>query len=62
MEIKVPFLKEEVGAGDVVKAVANKIRVKTCGGCQKRARTLNKILTFTPNSKTPRLPDPEPKP
>jgi len=48
MEIKVPFLKTPLGAGDLVKAATTAAGVKPCGGCQKRAEALNRGLTFTP--------------
>jgi hypothetical protein len=58
MDIKVPFLKEEIGAGDVVKAVTTAAGIKPCGGCQKRAAALNNALRFTPRT----APAPGPSP
>jgi hypothetical protein len=50
MEIKVPFLKEPVGAGDLVKAATAAVGVKPCTPCQKRAETMNRMLTLKPRT------------
>ena len=48
MEIKVPFLKAPIGAGDVVKAATSALGIKPCGGCSKRAAGMNRAATFVP--------------
>ncbi|MBF0608366.1 MAG: hypothetical protein SFH39_16900 [Candidatus Magnetobacterium sp. LHC-1] len=49
IRIKVPgFISEEVGLGDVIKTVTSTFGIKPCGGCQKRAETLNNWVSFTP--------------
>jgi hypothetical protein len=53
MEIKVPFLNESIGAGDLVKAATTAVGVKPCPPCQKRAEALNRILRFTPRWTAP---------
>lgn len=41
------LIAEETGLGDVVKRTAYAIGIKPCGGCEKRAASLNRWLTFT---------------
>jgi hypothetical protein len=48
MEIKVPFLKEAVGAGDVVKAATSAVGVKPCTPCEERRKRMNGALQFVP--------------
>lgn len=49
--VKIPgFVKEEIGLGDVIKKATSYIGVKTCGGCQKRAESLNQRVVFAPRS------------
>jgi hypothetical protein len=38
---------EDVGLGDVVKRVTHTMGIRTCGGCERRARSLNRWLVFT---------------
>ncbi len=38
---------EEVGLGDAVKRVTTWIGIKPCGGCNRRAETLNRWMVFT---------------
>jgi hypothetical protein len=38
---------EDVGLGDVIKRVTRTLGVRTCGGCERRARALNGWLVFT---------------
>jgi hypothetical protein len=42
------FINEEVGLGDVFKRVTYAVGIKPCGGCHRRAATLNRWLAFTP--------------
>ena len=48
MKIPVPFLKQEVGLGDAVKAATKAVGAKPCGGCKKRADWLNRKVTLEP--------------
>ena len=48
MEIKVPVLKEAVGAGDVIAKVTTALGIKPCTPCQKRREQLNQALKLTP--------------
>lgn len=55
MEIKVPFLKAEVGAGDLVKSAAEIVGIRQSGdcGCRKRQAALNSRLRFVPSGLDP---------
>lgn len=48
MKIELPFLKEAVGAGDLVKAATSALGVKPCSPCEERARRMNAALSFAP--------------
>lgn len=41
------LIDEEIGLGDVVRRVTYAIGIKPCGGCEKRAATLNNWVTFS---------------
>lgn len=38
---------EEIGLGDVMKRTTSYFGIKPCGGCERRAATLNRWLVFT---------------
>lgn len=38
---------KEVGLGDVIKRVTYSVGIKPCGGCNRRAATLNNWLVFS---------------
>jgi hypothetical protein len=38
---------EEIGFGDVIKRTTYAVGVKPCGGCQRRARALNRWVIFS---------------
>jgi hypothetical protein len=42
---------EEIGLGDVIKQATSYIRIKTCGGCERRAAALNRWVAFTSGAK-----------
>jgi hypothetical protein len=42
---------EDIGLGDIVKRVTYAIGVKPCGGCERRAATLNRWFVFTGRAK-----------
>lgn len=50
MNISVPFLKEPVGSGDLVKKAASALGIqqKSGCGCAKRQAAMNQALTFGP--------------
>jgi len=39
--------EEEIGLGDVVKRVSYAMGIKPCGGCDRRATTMNRWMMFT---------------
>jgi hypothetical protein len=41
------LIEQEVGLGDVIKRASAAIGIRPCGGCEKRAVTLNRWMTFT---------------
>jgi len=41
------IIDEEIGLGNVIKQATSYIGIKPCGGCEKRATTLNRWLVFT---------------
>jgi hypothetical protein len=41
------LLEEEIGLGEVVKRITYAVGIKPCGGCEKRAATLNRWMRFT---------------
>lgn len=41
---------QEVGLGDVIKRVTRRAGIQPCGGCEGRAATLNRWLTFSPRN------------
>ena len=52
IRVRLPgFISEDVGFGDVIKHVTNAAGIRTCGGCQKRAQTLNSWLVFSAGKK-----------
>ncbi len=42
---------EEIGLGDVIKRATTAVGIKPCGGCEQRARRLNRWLRFTPRER-----------
>ena len=38
---------EDIGLGDVIKRATSYVGIMPCGGCQRRARTLNRWMVFT---------------
>ncbi len=41
------LIEDEAGLGDVIKRVTYAMGVKPCAGCEKRAATLNRWMTFS---------------
>jgi hypothetical protein len=39
--------EEEVGLGDVIKRATSTVGIRPCGGCARRAATLNRWLVFS---------------
>ena len=38
---------QEIGLGDVIKRATYAIGVKPCGGCERRAKALNRLTVFS---------------
>ena len=38
---------EDVGLGDVIKRATSAVGIKPCGGCARRAATLNRWMSFS---------------
>lgn len=47
-QIRVPFLRRPLGAGDAVANVTKAFGVKPCTPCEQRRRWLNQRLQFVP--------------
>jgi hypothetical protein len=41
------LLGEEIGLGDAIKRATYVVGIKPCGGCEKRAATLNRWVHFS---------------
>ncbi len=41
------FITEDVGLGDVIKRATSSVGIKPCGGCERRAATLNRLVVFS---------------
>jgi hypothetical protein len=46
------LVDEDVGLGDIIKHATSWAGIKPCGGCDRRAASLNQRVQFTP--RTPR--------
>ncbi|HEY2290544.1 MAG TPA: hypothetical protein VGM86_07570 [Thermoanaerobaculia bacterium] len=42
------FVREEIGFGDAVKRVTSALGIAPCGGCSRRAESLNRRVVLTP--------------
>ncbi len=40
------LLKDDKGLGDTVKRITSAVGIKPCGGCQRRAEMLNKLIQY----------------
>ncbi len=61
MEARIPFLKEPIGAGDVVKAATSALGIKPCTPCEERRKRLNAAFKLMPREqpwgKYPAIPE-----
>ena len=48
IRIPVPGMRQTVGLGQAIKRVTTSLGVRPCGGCQKRARTLDRFVSLVP--------------
>jgi hypothetical protein len=51
LRLRLPGLKESIGAGDVVRNVTKAMGIKHCSKCDKRRERLNRLLQFAGISK-----------
>ena len=42
---------KDIGLGDVIKRATSAVGIRPCGGCERRAATLNRWLVFTGRAK-----------
>jgi hypothetical protein len=49
LKVRLPgfITDQEIGLGDVVKRVTYAAGIRPCGGCERRAATLNRWMAFT---------------
>ena len=40
--------EQEIGLGDIIKRVTYRMGITSCAGCDKRAKTLNRWMVFSP--------------
>jgi hypothetical protein len=46
-KVVVPFpIKDQIGAGDLVKKVTTALGIRSCSGCEQRRRRMNRMLAF----------------
>jgi len=48
LRVPIPGLKQTVGLGQGVKRLTSALGIRPCGGCQRRARTLDRFIVMTP--------------
>lgn len=47
--VKLPLkMSQPIGLGDAVKRATTALGIKPCGGCQRRAAALNRLITLKP--------------
>ena len=47
VRLPVFLIEEEIGLGDAIKRVTYPMGIQSCGGCEKRATTLNRWVKFS---------------
>lgn len=52
MDIKVPFLKNDIKLGDGIEAVTKRLGIPTCGGCGRRKALANQVTFKGSGSET----------
>jgi len=48
LRVPIPGLRQTVGLGQGVKRLTSALGIRPCGGCQRRARTLDRFIVMTP--------------
>jgi hypothetical protein len=47
LRVRLPGFNAEVGLGDAIKRITSAVGIRPCGGCSRRASSLNKLVVFT---------------
>jgi hypothetical protein len=48
IRIPIPGLKQSIGLGNTVKRMTSALGIRPCGGCQRRASALDRMVVLTP--------------
>ncbi len=48
LTVPVPFLREPIGLGDLVKGLTDALHIPQCGGCRERQDRFNGAMEFRP--------------
>lgn len=48
LRIPIPFLKQQIGSGDVVAGITEAVGIEPCSPCEERKRKMNQRVQFTP--------------
>ena len=48
IRVPIPGLRQSIGLGQSVKRLTSALGIRPCGGCQRRARSLDRFLVMTP--------------
>lgn len=46
--IPLPFLRESIGSGDMLKQLTDALHLRQCGGCAGRQEAMNQAVEFRP--------------
>jgi hypothetical protein len=46
--VPLPFLRESIGSGDMVKRLTDALHIRQCGGCEQRQEQMNQAVGFRP--------------
>jgi hypothetical protein len=48
IRIPIPTIRRNVGLGQTVKRLTSALGIRACGGCQRRARALDRMVVLVP--------------
>jgi len=48
LTVPIPFLREPIGSGDMVKRLTDALHIPQCGGCRGRQERMNRAVAFGP--------------
>jgi hypothetical protein len=48
LTVPIPFLRQSIGSGDLVKSLTDALRIPQCGGCRGRQDAMNGAMGFRP--------------